>query len=79
MMDVDQATLTARVGAQNKLLRALSATQSEHTARLIRLEEGQLRLEEGQQRHAEVLAHVEGGVRDLLALLQKRGLGDSSR
>ncbi len=50
MMDQDQARLTARLDAQDRLLRALSVTQSDHTARLVRLEDGQQRLESGQQR-----------------------------
>ena len=45
MMDLDQASLSARLDAQDRLLRALSHTQSDHTARLIRLEDGQIRLE----------------------------------
>jgi peptidoglycan hydrolase CwlO-like protein len=49
-MDLDQARLTARLDAQNRLLRALAVTQSDHTARLTRLEDGQLRLETGQRR-----------------------------
>ncbi len=49
-MDLDQANLTARLDAQDRLLRALSVTQSDHTARLTRLEDGQQRLEAGQQR-----------------------------
>ena len=46
MMDLDQASLSARLDAQDRLLRALSHTQSDHTARLIRLEDGQIRLED---------------------------------
>jgi chromosome segregation ATPase len=48
MMDLDQASLSARLDAQDRLLRALSDTQSDHTARLTRIEgrvtniEGQL-------------------------------------
>jgi chromosome segregation ATPase len=38
MMDLDQATLTARFDAQDNLLRALAVTQSDHTRRLTRLE-----------------------------------------
>ena len=45
MMDGDLARLTVRLDAQNTLLRALSATQSDHTQRLARLEVGQERLE----------------------------------
>ena len=45
MMDLDQASLTARFDAQDNLLRALAVTQSDHTRRLTRLEDGQRRLE----------------------------------
>jgi tetrahydromethanopterin S-methyltransferase subunit G len=38
MMDLDQATLSARLDAQDNLLRALSITQSEHTTRFRRLD-----------------------------------------
>jgi chromosome segregation ATPase len=46
MMDHDLAKLTVRLDAQDRLLRALSATQSDHTQRLTRLEAGQQRLEQ---------------------------------
>ena len=49
MMDLDQASLTARFDAQDHLLRALAVTQSEHTRRLSRLEDGLQRLEGGQR------------------------------
>jgi peptidoglycan hydrolase CwlO-like protein len=48
MMDLDQASLSARLDAQDRLLRALSDTQSDHTAWLTRIDgrvtniEGQL-------------------------------------
>src|SRR2546428_2212420 len=45
MMDLDQASLTARLDAQDRLLRALSVTKSDHTSRLTRLEDGLTRLE----------------------------------
>ena len=45
MMDLDQASLSARLDAQDRLLRALSDTQSDHTARLTRLEDGLTRIE----------------------------------
>ncbi len=45
MMDLDQASLSARLDAQDRLLRALSDTQSDHTARLTRLEGGLTRIE----------------------------------
>jgi hypothetical protein len=39
MMDHDLAKLTVRLDAQDRLLRALSATQSDHTQRLTRIED----------------------------------------
>jgi septal ring factor EnvC (AmiA/AmiB activator) len=78
MMDLDQATLTARLDAQDNLLRALAATQSEHTARFRRLEEGYGRLEEGQRRleegHgrlAQAVTRVETGIQAILGLLRE--------
>jgi peptidoglycan hydrolase CwlO-like protein len=44
MMDADQARLTQRFDAQDKLLKALSATQSDHTAFLRKLDAGQQKL-----------------------------------
>ncbi len=84
MMDQDQARLTARLDAQDRLLRALSVTQSDHTARLVRLEDGQQRLESGQQRLEErterleersrelerVVGHVREGIDTILLLLR---------
>jgi chromosome segregation ATPase len=61
MMDLDQAALTARFDAQDNLLRALAITQSEHTRRLTRLEDGQQRLEGGQQRLEGGQQRLEGG------------------
>jgi predicted secreted protein len=40
-MDEDMGTLSAKFRAQETLMRAMSVTQSEHTARLTRLETGQ--------------------------------------
>jgi chromosome segregation ATPase len=85
MMDRDQAILTSRLDAQDRLLRALSVTQSDHTARLVRLENGQQRLEDGQQRLEErserleerslelerVVGHVREGIGTILALLRR--------
>jgi exonuclease VII small subunit len=68
MMDLDQASLTARLNAQDHLLRALAVTQSEHTTRLTRLEEGQQRLEgavgqlqDGQQRLEGAVGQLQDG------------------
>jgi hypothetical protein len=57
MMDLDQATLTMRLDAQDNLLRALSITQSDHTARLRKLEEA--------------VGRVEGGIQAILRLLRE--------
>jgi len=52
MMAIDQATLTARLDAQDHLLRAPAVTQSEHGAQLRELATEQARLAEEQQRAA---------------------------
>jgi hypothetical protein len=72
MMDLDQATLTMRLDAQDNLLRALSITQSDHTSRLTRLEDGQHRLEEGQRALEDAMGRVEAGIQAILALLRDR-------
>ena len=64
MMDLDQASLTARFDAQDNLLRALSITQSDHTLRLTRLEDGHRRLEDA-------VARVETGIQAILTLLRE--------
>ncbi len=65
MMDLDQASLTMRLDAQDNLLRALSITQSDHTSRLTRLEESQRRLEDA-------VGRIETGIQAILALLRER-------
>jgi peptidoglycan hydrolase CwlO-like protein len=84
MMDHDQASLTTRLEAQDRLLRALATTQSDHTARLTRVEAGQERLEAGQQRLEErtgrieehglelerIVGHVREGIDTILVLLR---------
>jgi chromosome segregation ATPase len=76
MMDLDQATLTARLDAQDNLLRALAITQSDHTRRLTRLEDGQQRLEgtvgrlEGRVDSLQgAVARVEVGLQTIITLL----------
>jgi chromosome segregation ATPase len=78
MMDLDQASLTARFDAQDRLLRALAVTQSEHTARLTRLEgavgrlEGAVgQLENGQQRLEGAVGRVEAGLQTIITLLSE--------
>ena len=63
MMDHDQATLTTRLDAQDILLRALAVTQSDHTSRLTRLEDGQRSLKD-------TVSRVETGVQAILQLLR---------
>ena len=70
MMDLGQATLTTRLDAQDNLLRALAVTQSEHTSRFRRLEEGHRRLEEGHGRLEQAVTRVETGVQTILGLLR---------
>jgi len=69
MMDLDQASLTARLDAQDNLLRALAITQSEHTSRLRRVDERLTRLEDGQRRLEDAVTRVETGVQAILTLL----------
>src|SRR5215475_2168712 len=73
MMDLDQSRIMARLDAQDRLLQALADTQSDHTARLtrveegqLRLEEGQLRLEEGQQQLVQTVGTVKDGIESIL-------------
>ena len=70
-MDNDMSDLSVKFDAQEKLLKALRETQSDHTAmlrdhtaRLTRLEAGQAKLEAGQ---AVVLA----GVQTIIGLLDR--------
>jgi predicted nucleic acid-binding Zn-ribbon protein len=78
MMDLDQASLTMRLDAQDNLLRALAITQSEHTSRLRRVEERLTGVEERLTGVEERLARVDGtvtrvetGVQAILALLRE--------
>jgi septal ring factor EnvC (AmiA/AmiB activator) len=78
MMDADQASLTVRLDAQDHLLRALSITQSDHTARLTRLEDGQRRLEATTgrleataARQETAISTVEAGIQTVIALLRE--------
>jgi peptidoglycan hydrolase CwlO-like protein len=80
MMDLDQATLTARFDAQDHLLRALAVTQSEHGTQLRRLATEQTRLAKEQSRMADeqarttsTIARVEAGVRTIVELLERDG------
>lgn len=71
MMDLDQATLTARLDAQDHLLRALAVTQSEHGTQLRKLASEQARLTEEQVRTTGTLARVEAGVHTIIGLLDQ--------
>jgi hypothetical protein len=66
MTELDQASLTTRLDAQDNLLRALSITQSDHTSRLTRLEDGQ-------RSQAEAIGRVEAGIREIVNLLRGNG------
>lgn len=87
MMDLDQATLTGRLDAQDHLLRALAVTQSEHGTQLRKLavEQGRLASEQGrmaseqgrlaseQQRTTSTITRVEAGIRTIIGLLDQDG------
>jgi hypothetical protein len=60
-METDQSNLTIRLDAQDNLLRALSITQSDHTARLGRLEAA--------------MGRGEAGIQAILELLRGSGAG----
>jgi hypothetical protein len=72
MMDLDQSRIMVRLDAQDRLLQALADTQSDHTARLTRVEDGQQRLEEGQQQQqlVESVGTVREGIETILVLLR---------
>jgi septal ring factor EnvC (AmiA/AmiB activator) len=70
MMDADQARLTVRLDAQDNLLRALSITQSDHTSRLARLEDGQRRLDATTSRHETAISRVETAISRVEAGIQ---------
>jgi hypothetical protein len=71
MMDLDQATLTARLDVQDHLLRALAVTQSEHGTQLRKLANEQTRMAGEQERTTATLAQVEVGVRTIIGLLDR--------
>jgi hypothetical protein len=71
MMDLDQASLTMRLDAQDNLLHALAVTQSEHTSRFRRLEDGHRRLVDGHRRLELAVTRVETGIQAIPALLRE--------
>jgi len=71
MMDLDQASLTARFDVQDNLLRALAVTQGDHTRRLTRLEGKVNRLEGGQRDLQCAVARVEVGLQTIITLLSQ--------
>ena len=80
MVDMDQAAITTRLDAQQKLLRALARTQSDHTAQLRehgeRLERMDNRLDQMDNRLDRVeggIGRVEVGVHAILGLLGSAG------
>jgi hypothetical protein len=77
-MDKDFSDLNLKLDAQGRLLRALADTQSEHTARLTRLEVGQAdhterltRLEVRMERVEVGLNKVHVGVQTIIGLLDR--------
>jgi tetrahydromethanopterin S-methyltransferase subunit G len=71
MMDLDQATLTTRLDAQDNLLRALAVTQSEHTSQLRRLDERLTGVDERLTGVNGTVTRVETGVQAILQLLRE--------
>jgi hypothetical protein len=69
MVDMDQAAITSRLDAQQKLLRALAGTQSDHTAQL--REHGEQLRQHGERldRMEAGIGRVEVGVHAILGLL----------
>ncbi|HEX3715326.1 MAG TPA: hypothetical protein VHV09_21215 [Trebonia sp.] len=70
-MDQHMSDLKVRLGVQHRILGALRETQSEHTQRLTRLEDGQRRLEAGQFRLEASTARLEAGQAKLEATTAK--------
>jgi hypothetical protein len=70
MMDLDQSRIMTRLDAQDRLLQALADTQSDHTARLTRLEDGQQRAEVGQRQLGHTIGTVQNGIETILTLLR---------
>lgn len=68
-MDNDMSDLSVKFDAQEKLLKALRETQSDHTKRLTRLEAGQEKLEAGQAKLGAGQAQVLAGVQTIIGLL----------
>jgi len=62
MMDLDQASLTTRLDAQDNLLRALAVTQSDHTSRFRRVDDRLTRVEDRLTRVGDRVTHVDGTV-----------------
>jgi chromosome segregation ATPase len=78
MMDLDQATLTTRLDAQDNLLRALAVTQSEHTSRFRHVDDRLAGVEDRltgvEERLTDVngtVTRVETGVQAILQLLRE--------
>ena len=63
MMDLDQSRIMTRLDAQDRLLQALADTQSDHTARLTRLDDGQQQL-------VHTVGTVQDGIETILTLLR---------
>lgn len=70
-MDADMSDLKLEFRAQRRMLQALADTQSDHTARLAKLEAGQAKLEAGQARLEAGQAKLEAGVETIIGLLDR--------
>jgi hypothetical protein len=68
MVDMDQAAISTRLDAQQKLLRAIARTQSDHTAQLREQDKRLDRVQAG-------IGRVEVGVQAVLGLLGAAGGG----
>jgi len=83
-IDEDLSKLQVEFRAQRKMLQALHLTQSDHTARLTRLETGVRKLDgrveklDGRvERLEDGMQKVEAGVRTIIGLLERNLDGDS--
>lgn len=70
-MDKDISDLGVKFGAQERLLKALRETQSDHTARLTRLETGVQRLDARVERLEAGMQTVQAGVQTIIGLLDR--------
>jgi chromosome segregation ATPase len=76
-IDEDLSKLQVEFRAQRKMLQALHLAQSDHTARLTRLETGVRKLDGRVERLDDGMQKVEAGVRTIIGLLERNLDGDS--